>query len=48
MDLDRAIVVILLTNRIHPSRDNDRIKAFRPKLHDAVMKIFANGKLQKC
>jgi CubicO group peptidase (beta-lactamase class C family) len=48
MDLDRAIIVILLTNRIHPSRDNDRIKDFRPKLHDAVMKIFANGKLQKC
>jgi CubicO group peptidase (beta-lactamase class C family) len=37
MDLDRAIVVILLTNRIHPSRDNNRIKAFRPKLHDAIM-----------
>ena len=37
MDLDRSIIVILLTNRIHPSRDNDAIKAFRPKLHDAVM-----------
>lgn len=40
MDLELGIVIILLTNRIHPSRDNDRIKAFRPKLHDAVMEIL--------
>ena len=38
MDLDRRIIVILLTNRIHPTRDNQKIKAFRPQLHDAVMK----------
>ena len=37
MDLDRSIIVILLTNRIHPSRENEAIKFFRPKLHDAVM-----------
>jgi len=37
MDLERRIIVILLTNRVHPSRDNDLIKAFRPLLHDAVM-----------
>lgn len=43
MDLDRNITVILFTNRVHPSRDNTRIKAFRPALHDAVMKNFVNG-----
>ena len=48
MDLERAIIVILLTNRIHPSRDNNRIKAFRPKLHDTVMENFANGQSPKC
>ena len=32
MDLDREIVVILMTNRVHPFRDNNRIKTFRPKL----------------
>ena len=48
MDLERAIIVILLTNRIHPSRDNNRIKAFRPKLHDTVMANFANGQSPKC
>jgi len=37
VDLDRAIVVILLTNRIHPTRDNTRIRAFRPVFHDTVM-----------
>jgi serine-type D-Ala-D-Ala carboxypeptidase len=40
MDLDRNMMVILFTNRIHPSRDNNRIKAFRPILHDAVMEKF--------
>jgi CubicO group peptidase (beta-lactamase class C family) len=48
MDLERAIIVILLTNRIHPSRNNNRIKAFRPKLHDTVMENFANGQSPKC
>ena len=38
MDLEKSVIVILLTNRIHPSRGNDKIKAFRPCLHDAVMK----------
>lgn len=37
MDLERRVVVVLLTNRIHPSRENHLIKAFRPHLHDAVM-----------
>lgn len=37
MDLDKDVVVILLTNRVHPTRNNEKIKAFRPKLHDLVM-----------
>jgi CubicO group peptidase (beta-lactamase class C family) len=40
MDLDRSIIVILLTNRVHPSRNNTKIKAFRPKLHDVVMETL--------
>ncbi len=40
IDLDRSITVILLTNRVHPSRDNERIKTFRPVLHDAVMETL--------
>ncbi len=37
IDLDRRVAVVLLTNRVHPSRANDRIRAFRPGIHDAVM-----------
>jgi serine-type D-Ala-D-Ala carboxypeptidase len=46
MDLDRNITVILFTNRVHPSRDNNRIKAFRPILHDAVMENFVIGEFR--
>jgi serine-type D-Ala-D-Ala carboxypeptidase len=37
MDLQRSIIIILLTNRIHPDRNNEIIKKFRPVLHDAIM-----------
>jgi CubicO group peptidase (beta-lactamase class C family) len=40
MDLDHSIIIILLTNRIHPRRDNEKIRDFRPVLHDAVMKTL--------
>ena len=40
MDLDRSIIIILLTNRIHPSRDNENIRKFRPILHDAIMETL--------
>lgn len=40
MDLDREIIVILLTNRVHPSRTNNAIKSFRPQLHDTVMQLL--------
>ena len=36
MDLARDRHVVLLTNRVHPSRDNQLIKEFRPLLHDLV------------
>lgn len=37
IDLQEGIVVVLLTNRVHPSRTNEKIKAFRPYFHDALM-----------
>lgn len=36
IDLDRELVVALLTNRVHPTRENERIRPFRPRFHDAV------------
>jgi CubicO group peptidase (beta-lactamase class C family) len=40
MDLEKHIIVVLLTNRIHPTRDNDKIKAFRPRIHNTVMELI--------
>jgi CubicO group peptidase (beta-lactamase class C family) len=41
MDLEKDVIVILLTNRVHPARANEEIKAFRPQLHDAIMKALS-------
>jgi CubicO group peptidase (beta-lactamase class C family) len=37
IDPTRDLEVIFLSNRVHPTRDNQAIKAFRPKLHDAII-----------
>jgi CubicO group peptidase (beta-lactamase class C family) len=36
MDLEADLAVVLLSNRVHPSRENMKIRAFRPKFHDAI------------
>jgi CubicO group peptidase (beta-lactamase class C family) len=36
IDFERDAHVILLTNRVHPSRNNEKIRDVRPQLHDAV------------
>ncbi len=36
----QQLSVILLTNRVHPSRDNISIRRFRPQIHDAVMQAL--------
>ncbi len=40
IDRDRRLAVTLLTNRVHPSRDNNRIREFRPRIHDAVLEAI--------
>jgi CubicO group peptidase (beta-lactamase class C family) len=37
IDPDRQLFVILLTNRVYPTRENDKIASVRPALHDAVI-----------
>ncbi|MBZ0274340.1 beta-lactamase family protein [bacterium] len=37
IDPDRDAVVALLTNRVHPTRDNDRINHWRPRIIDAAV-----------
>ena len=39
-DLEKNCHIILLTNRVHPSRKNDKIREFRPNIHDLIMKAI--------
>jgi CubicO group peptidase (beta-lactamase class C family) len=43
VDPDRELTVILLTNRVHPTRGNQGITAFRPLVHDAVYRWLFDG-----
>ena len=40
IDPDRGLIVILLTNRVHPSRENIKIRTFRPRIHDMIASEF--------
>jgi beta-glucosidase-like glycosyl hydrolase/CubicO group peptidase (beta-lactamase class C family) len=40
IDPDRQLFVVLLTNRVHPTRENSKMQQVRPVLHDAVMQAF--------
>ncbi|MBI3935291.1 MAG: beta-lactamase family protein [Acidobacteria bacterium] len=42
IDPQKQLFVVLLTNRIHPSRANEAIKNIRPAIHDAVMEALTN------
>ena len=35
--------VVLLSNRVHPSRRNEKIKGFRPSIHDLVYREFVTA-----
>jgi beta-N-acetylhexosaminidase len=37
IDPDRQLFVVLLTNRVNPTRENHKIAEVRPSVHDAVM-----------
>ncbi len=40
IDPDRELIVVLLTNRVHPTRQNEAIKQFRPVLHERVAELW--------
>jgi CubicO group peptidase (beta-lactamase class C family) len=40
LDLEQGQMVVLLTNRVHMSRENDHIKAFRPRFHEAASRAL--------
>ncbi|HEY2105691.1 MAG TPA: serine hydrolase [Candidatus Binataceae bacterium] len=37
---EREIAVTILTNRVHPRRDNEAIREFRPLIHDRIMEVL--------
>jgi CubicO group peptidase (beta-lactamase class C family) len=39
-DLEKNCHIVLLTNRVHPTRKNDKIRNFRPHIHDLLMKAM--------
>jgi CubicO group peptidase (beta-lactamase class C family) len=40
IDLERDANAILLTNRVHPRRDDERIRKVRPRVHDAIFEAL--------
>ena len=43
-DPEKKIIVILLTNRVYPTRENLRIQKYRTVLHEAVIKYYSGMK----
>lgn len=43
MDLEKDVIVIFLTNRVHRTRANEKIKLFRPVIHDRIMEYLGAG-----
>lgn len=43
IDPDNQLIVVLLSNRVHPTRENRKIIQFRPRLHDAVMRALSGS-----
>lgn len=43
IDWERDLYVVLLTNRVHPTRENDAIQKVRPRFHDAVLEEVVGG-----
>jgi beta-glucosidase-like glycosyl hydrolase/CubicO group peptidase (beta-lactamase class C family) len=41
VDPERDLCVIILTNRVYPTRENHNIGRFRPRLHNAVVQCLA-------
>lgn len=40
IDPERDLAIVLLTNRVHPNRDNNLIRKFRPYFHDRVIELL--------
>jgi len=43
IDPDAQVFIILLTNRVHPTRDNEKIAQARPEIHTAILQVVGQG-----
>lgn len=39
IDPEKELIAVLLTNRVHPSRENTKIREFRPYFHDRIADV---------
>lgn len=39
-DPTRSLIVVFLTNRVYPTRENEKISAVRPMVHDAIVRAL--------
>jgi CubicO group peptidase (beta-lactamase class C family) len=46
VDPDRELTVVLLTNRVHPTRENHGMVSFRPSVHDAIYRWLFDASAQ--
>jgi CubicO group peptidase (beta-lactamase class C family) len=46
IDWERDFYIVLLTNRVHPTRENDGIRGLRPAFHDAVVDALGHSRPQ--
>jgi CubicO group peptidase (beta-lactamase class C family) len=40
IDSERNAFIILLTNRVHPLRENEKIDSARPEIHTAILRVI--------
>ncbi len=45
IDLEAGAVVAVLSNRVHPTRNNARIRELRPEVHDALFRRAARSRV---
>ncbi len=44
IDPEKDLAVIVLSNRVHPTSENTRIRKFRPELHDTVVRCLGSDR----
>lgn len=44
IDAERDVYVVLLTNRVYPTRENQALPQLRPRFHDAVVKAVSRAR----